>query len=281
MLSEKNLSTYITGLIEADGTIFVPKTVRSAKNKLIYPSIQIPFHLKDFPLASLIQQRLGVGSLARKKGVNAYVLTICCRKGIYLLTSMLNGNMRTPKLIKLSELINWININYTPHELLVPQLFPFRSSLFTDAWFSGFIDGGASFQVRATLNKFKVECKFELTQSQKFLNLYDTSLFLNHIAVYLHTTVKPIRLDRRYPEYRVRTVNLNGNEILKNYLSKFPLFTSKYLDYLDWLNALEYFKLKKGDRLSFLPTILNIKSRMNDRRKKFNWDHLQKFYNLD
>jgi len=69
-------SYYLTGLIEGDGTIFVPKTDRSIKGKLNYPSIQIVFHLKDLPLALLIQKNLGYGSISRKKGVNAYILTI-------------------------------------------------------------------------------------------------------------------------------------------------------------------------------------------------------------
>src|ERR1700730_15073932 len=50
--------SYLTGLIEGDGTIIVPKTERSYKGKLNYPSIQIVFHLKDFPLALLIQKNL-------------------------------------------------------------------------------------------------------------------------------------------------------------------------------------------------------------------------------
>jgi hypothetical protein len=50
------LSSYIAGLIEGDGTIHVPKTERSSKGNLNYPSIQIAFHLKDLPLALLIQK---------------------------------------------------------------------------------------------------------------------------------------------------------------------------------------------------------------------------------
>jgi len=42
--------------------IIVPFTDRSSKGKLNYPSIQIVFHLKDLPLALLIQQNLGYGA---------------------------------------------------------------------------------------------------------------------------------------------------------------------------------------------------------------------------
>ena len=49
-------------------------------NKFYLP-VQIVFHLKDLPLALIIQKVLGEGSIARKKGVNAYILTINSYKG--------------------------------------------------------------------------------------------------------------------------------------------------------------------------------------------------------
>jgi hypothetical protein len=77
--------SYLTGLIEGDGTIVVPKTERSKKGVLNYASVQIVFHLKDLPLALIIQKALGDGSIARKKGVNAYILTINSYKGLILI----------------------------------------------------------------------------------------------------------------------------------------------------------------------------------------------------
>jgi len=66
-LNNLPFSSYLTGLIEGDGTIVVPKTERSPKGILNYASVQIVFHLKDLPLALLIQKVLGEGSIARKK----------------------------------------------------------------------------------------------------------------------------------------------------------------------------------------------------------------------
>lgn len=53
-----NFCSYISGLIEGDGTIFVPETERSPKGNLNYPCISIVFNLRDFPLAQLIQKEL-------------------------------------------------------------------------------------------------------------------------------------------------------------------------------------------------------------------------------
>lgn len=101
-----NFCSYLAGLIEGDGTIIVPKLERSLKGKLYYPSIQIVFHLRDFPLAQVIQQKLKHGSLSRKKGVNAYVLTINNTEGLILVVNLINGYMRTPKIYSLHNLIN-------------------------------------------------------------------------------------------------------------------------------------------------------------------------------
>jgi LAGLIDADG endonuclease len=101
-----NFSAYLAGLIEGDGSIFVPKIERSIKGKLYYPSIQIVFDLRDFPLAQVIQQRIKHGSLVRKKGVNAYVLTINNFEGVILVVNIINGYMRTPKINTLFQLID-------------------------------------------------------------------------------------------------------------------------------------------------------------------------------
>ena len=45
-ISNSSFASYLTGLIEGDGTIVVPKNLWSPKSKLNYPSIQIVFHLK-------------------------------------------------------------------------------------------------------------------------------------------------------------------------------------------------------------------------------------------
>ena len=108
-LSNTPFSSYLAGLIEGDGSIIVPKTERSPKGVLNYASVQIVFHLKDLPLALIIQKVLGLGSLAKKKGVNAYILTINSYKGLILIVSLLNGNMRTPKIESLYKLIDWLN----------------------------------------------------------------------------------------------------------------------------------------------------------------------------
>jgi hypothetical protein len=77
--------------------------------------------------------------------------------------------------------------------------------------------------------------------------------------------------------------NQNWNEHwkkLESYLNKYPLFSSKYLNYLDWLKILEFQKLGKYDQ-GFLDKVITIKNNMNNKRTFFVWDHLKGFYNLE
>lgn len=280
-LSNLNFSSYLAGLIEGDGTIVVPKIERSAKGKINYPSIQILFHLKDLPLALIIQKELKNGSLSRKKGVNAYVLTINNNEGLLLLTSLINGKMRTPKINALWNLIDWLNQKFKYLNFFKKPLD--NSPLDSNAWLSGFIDADGHFSVRTTItSKYsRVECKFELSQRQNDHNGWSNLNFLEIMANFLLSSVKAIRVNKPKPEYRVRTTSLNGNLILENYLNTFPLFGSKYLDYKDWIKVLNHFKSGQFKHKSNIEEIILIKSCMNDKRTIFIWNHLNKFYNLD
>jgi len=277
--NNENFSYYLTGLIEGDGSIIVPKIERSPKGKLNYPSIQIVFHLRDFPLSLIIQQKLGHGSIHRKKGVNAYVLTINNIEGILLVIYLINGYMKTPKIHSLNKLIDWVN---KKKGLNIEKKMINVEKISSTAWLSGFIDADGHFSVRTSVvGKYpRIECRFELSQRQIDHNNCNNYSYLKEIADFLITDVKSIRITKPNPEYRVRTTNLRANHLLINYLDEYPLFSSKYLNYIDWLKVLKYFECKEHTNLEAIKNIIKIKSGMNDRRTEFNWDHLNKFYNL-
>lgn len=277
--------SYLTGLIEGDGTIIVPFTDRSSKGKLNYPSIQIAYHLKDLPLALLIQKNLGYGSLIRKKGLNAYTYYVNDQKGILNLINLLNGNMKTPKINSLYNLIDWLNNKNPQLNLIKLPLNTF--SLSKDAWLTGFIESDGHFSVRTTMTgKYpKIECKFELRK----LYLEDTSdsghLIMKQIANYLEIKDYSFKQTKtsNYLKFAIKTQNIRSNEILINYLTKYPLWSSNLLNYRDWLLAFKlYKKFKQNNKsLEILDEIKLIKKRMHDNRTIFNWDHLQNCYSLN
>ncbi len=278
--SNTEFAHYIAGLVEGDGTIHVPKTERSIKGSINYPSIQIVFHLKDLPLALLIQKELGHGSLVRRKGQNAYIYTVNNLQGLLLLVNLLNGKMKTNKTYALHRLIDWYN-QYKGTSLEKRELN--TDSMTSNAWLSGFIEADGHFALISTeLGKYpKIECKFELSQAQKDHKGKDSFFFLEEIALSFYSLVKSTRNNSKYPQYRVRTTNLKGNLAVVNYLTKYPLFGTKSLDYKDWVKVVELFNQSSFNHKLNMNYVKLIKFHMNDNRTIFVWDHLQKFYNLN
>lgn len=157
-----------------------------------------------------------------------------------------------------------------------------NSPLESNGWLSGFLEADGSFQVRTALSgKYpKFECKLEISQRQTDHKGFSNQEFFNKIAELLNTEVKEIRLNRSNPEYRVRTTSLKGNNQVKNYLIKYPLFGTKYLDSIDWMKVLDLFNNGKHKTELGKEEIIKIKSFINNNRTIFTWDHLQNFYKL-
>jgi LAGLIDADG endonuclease len=98
--NNKNLGSYLAGLIEGDGSIYIPKDNKNASR------IIIVFKSKDIPLALIIQKIFNGGNIYKKKGKNAYTYEISDIKNLIKLVNLINGNMRTPKIIQLYKLID-------------------------------------------------------------------------------------------------------------------------------------------------------------------------------
>jgi hypothetical protein len=164
-------------------------------------------------------------------------------------------------------------------DAIIPKLPLNCEPLASNPWFAGFIDGDGHFSVRATSSKTKravasatvVECRFELVQRQTYHNGLSNYEFMYEIAKFLDSKLGVARSDSAHPQYRVRTINLASNMLLSNYLAKYPLFSSKHLNYLDFLKVLE---LQKANRLNpgdvnYLNKIIQIKEGMNNKRTLF------------
>lgn len=273
----ETLGSYLAGLIEGDGSIIVPKTERSTKGRLNYPSIQIVFQLKDFPLCQAIQKQLGYGSINKKKQSAAYVYTINSNEGLINFAKLINGKLRGPKYFQYCLLVNFLNNRNLDLNLIVDKLD--QSSLSTNGWLAGFIEADGSFQIRTSLNSTKVvarlrlQLSFELSQMRVTKYGYSMLELMLSIAQFLNVNVNEIRSDRKHPQYRIRTSSIKTNLILCDYLDQFNLQGTKYLDYQDWKSILHYFE--EGTCYENISKIIEIKSGMNQRRTEYNWNHLQ------
>jgi LAGLIDADG endonuclease len=273
-----NFSSYLTGLIEGDGTIIVPKKERSEKGKLNYPSVQIAFDLRDLPLALIIQKELKCGSISRTKGVNCYRLTINNYEGLILIAILLNGNMRTPKINNLYLLIDWLNNRFKG--LNIKKHSWDKSMLSTNSWLAGFIDADGHFF--ANISKKSISCGFELVQSSIDKQGFSKIGIMEILAQYLKVKLRKSGR-KKYPmylEYRIRTSSLSNNLILIDYIKQYPLFSSKYLNYRDWLSIINIIKEGNHKNDKGKQHIAFIRDGMNNKRRRFIWDHLNDFYNL-
>ena len=269
--------SYLAGLIEGDGTIIVPKKERSDKGKLYYPSIQIVFDARDLPLGVIIQKELGFGSLSKTKGSNAYRLSFNTFESLIILIEMLNGNMRTVKIEMLYKLIDFFNNKYSLN-ILKKEID--ISPIDSNSWFSGFIEADGHFYVNLNQKASSLSCKFYLNQSSKNHLGLDKIEIMQKISQFLNVQIA-IRGNKKYSnykEYSITTNSVKNNLILIDYLDKFPLFSSKELNYIDFKKIVKIIINKEHKTTTGKENIQLIKSGMNNRRTEFYWDHLQKFY---
>lgn len=136
---DKLLGHYLAGLIEGDGSIIVPKTVRNQKGKLLYPVVKITFVEKDAPLALKIKEVLNGGTLVYPKNSKYLNLLFQDLNSIQNIAVLLNGKMRTPKIKALHRLIDWLNARLDEKSKIV-KLGLDNSSKGNNPWLTGFIE---------------------------------------------------------------------------------------------------------------------------------------------
>jgi len=89
-----------------------------------------------------------------------------------------------------------------------------------------------------------------------------------------------VKTQRIKEKYEVRTSKKASCEILINYLSIYPLFSSKHQDFLSWCNVHKIRVSKEYQTIKGTKKLISLKNGMNTLRTQFNWDSLNKFYNV-
>jgi hypothetical protein len=79
--------------------------------------------------------------------------------------------------------------------------------------------------------------------------------------------------------YTLTASNRKSLQIVLDYFERFPLYSSKYLDYKNWAEAAILILTNKhysSDEIAV--KIINLKNSMNLKRTVFNWDHLKELH---
>ena len=220
----KHLGSYLAGLIEGDGYISITN-----ENRVI---LGITFNTKDKPLAEKLLKYLGKGFIAIRK-TNCVELRISEKKTIIGIVNLINGKFRTPKIDQLFKLIDWLNNKYSCNIRKLPLD---DSPLSKNSWLTGFIEADGGFYIRFPN---QIICKFNLEQRMIYPKTQESYFnILNKICLFLNVKLAVrSRLDKKNSYYVIRVENQKSNKILIDYLNKYPLLSSKYLDFLDWAKA--------------------------------------------
>ena len=99
----KNFNSYLAGLFEGDGHIWLPNINWKKKHN---PRFCITFALKNEPLAKKILEIIEYGHIRYKQKENACVLIVSPVKGLKKIILLINGELRTPKVKQLHKLID-------------------------------------------------------------------------------------------------------------------------------------------------------------------------------
>ena len=201
--------------------------------------------------------------------------------------------MRTPKIEALHRLIDWLN-NRPENKQLI-KLGIDSSAISSNSWLSGFIEADGNFYSGINLNSKNivnsVKCYMRISQRKYYHITIQNNNYTNSYLPIMEEIKKFLSVSQlivinrnrnNFIElgYEIRTVKKKSCDILIDYLTKYPLFSSKHLDYLNWLNIIEVQKESKNKTktIEYSNFILKLKKNMNTSRTIFNWKHLDNFY---
>lgn len=276
--SKFDLGSYLAGLFEGDGHIWIPNTSSKKKHN---PRFCITFHKKDLPLAEKVLGIIGYGFIRHKTKENACVLTVSPVKGLKKIISLINGELRTPKIHQLYSLIEWINQN---HKLDIKKLSLNNEALNKDSWLAGFIDSDGNFHIRHTRLesrhpvKRRISCSLRIEQ-RKVDPITNESYqeILTLIAEFFHTKLSLRQQARTNREYFIVSASSQKSlRVIIDYLEDHNLLSSKYLDYRDWAKAVNLILTNLHYTEEGIVQIDKLKKNMNRSRTKFDWDHLER-----
>ena len=283
------IGPYLAGLIEGDGYIGVQEKI-SKTNIVSRPKIIIAFNIKDKPLAEKLSAELELGKVINREKAGHVLLQILAKTEVLKIIHLINGHMRTPKIEALHRAINWINKKDSSS---IPLLGLDLSPLDSNNWLAGFSDADAGFAItvydrkkNGVFNRTSVQTFFRIEVKQNYSRevskdkgaasyfniLTEISNFLT-VNLYTRTRKKE---DKVFYAFMAIAHNSRSREIVRKYFDRFPLYSSKYLSYKDWCLVQD---LNRGGLTKEkLDKIKIIKNNFNNKRKQYNFAHLDSLH---
>jgi hypothetical protein len=272
--TNNQLGYYLAGLIEGDGSIILRKGEREKTS----PKIVFTFNKIEIPMYERLQKILNTGIIyTEKTGVSRYSITNA--EAVIHIINLVNGKFRTSKIQALYKAID--NLNKWRGANLV-KLPLDNSSIDSNAWLSGFIDTDGHFSIKLTgiygsddsVIRGRVQCVFSINQSELNRVTGESNVpFMTALAKFFQVNLLHKIENASASRGSAKTISFFAQSdrkhfIITTYLSKFPLMSSKHLNYLSFFKALSYLgrQLTREEVLE----IRAIKSSMNKSRTEYN-----------
>lgn len=270
-----NLNSYLAGLFEGDGHIWIQK---ENQKKIQNPRFCITFGQKNEPLAKKLLEIIGSGFIIYRPKYNVCIMVVSSIVGLKKIVFLINGELRTPKICQFNSLIDWLNKN---HNTKINKL-PLKQGLLDkDSWFSGFVDAEGSFYVQHSktengAKKRKISCRLRI--EQRMINPVTNNSYFNvlsELALFLNCNLLARKQKTTGNEYFILAASSKVSlQIIIDYFKKYPLLSSKYLDYKDWKKVALLILENKNYTDHGINLTDSVRNNMNRKRISITWDHL-------
>ena len=206
-LTTEMFAHYLAGLLDADGHFSsIPQCV-------------IAFHSTDRSLAFFIKKKIGYGQVRQVENKNACIYVCSHRQGLAYIAWLVQAHLNHPT--KQMQLTTRILSQTWCQELMGKFGKPFpKVSPFASHWFTGFVEGDGSFQIKTTKD---IRVMLQVDQKEPVLLESIKSTFGGYLGFRQSTQT-----------FYYSSTSFANAFTLVNYFDRFQPLGRKRLDYVYW-----------------------------------------------
>ena len=265
--NEKEFGYYLAGLFEGDGHIWIASKY-DIKNYKKNPQFCITMHKNNLKVAESLVKKIGYGWVRKKVRENAIVFTITNEKGFLKLLYLLYNKLKTPKIEKINQLIEWLNDNRGHKINLYNYNLKEVAKDLNNYWLCGFTDADGCFYIRVSRLKNKSRVAFRFSIDQRMVDpMTGKSYIFIMDAIANKLKTKNSIITRKHGTYfRIEATSKESLNNILDYFDLYPLQSIKYLDYIDWKTGIDLYTKRHRINAGLLVSLKKLKNNMNSLR---------------